>query len=85
MRGETTFSNEAHIINSTSSGFSTKTACVLYMLLLTFHIYLGFFSILFLFLCRWWFHIAVFTIRSHPLNFIVPNAEDFNLSSDFLR
>ena len=27
MRGETTFSNEAHIINSTSSGISRKTAC----------------------------------------------------------
>ena len=27
MRGETNFSNEIHIVNSTSSGFSRKTSC----------------------------------------------------------
>ena len=41
------------------------------------------FSILFLFLHRWWFHINIFTIRSYFLNFIAPNVKDFNFTSDF--
>ena len=54
MRGETTFSNKVHIVNSTSSGLSRKTACVflylcLYMLVLPFYIYLGFLAFCFCF------------------------------------
>ena len=94
VRGETTFSNEVHIVNSTSSGFSRETACAFlsWSKLESVCVCICFFCTLswifyhnILFLCQWCFHISIFTIRSHSVNFIVPNVEDFNFSSNFCR
>ena len=75
MRGETTFSNKVHIVNSTSSGFSRETTCALLSwsklenvcVCICFFCYFTLSWIFYhniFFLCQWWFHISIFTIKS---------------------
>lgn len=76
LRVETPFSNEDHIFNSTSSAFYRKNACALLSwwklenvclcicCFCHFTIIFHFLSFFFLFLCRWWFHIAIFLMFS---------------------